>query len=382
MRRNPEYAYEITPTDVRAALNDLLYSPNHKSNRAETFPLYHLLQVQQRLEQPTLPQSPLTAALVLGNILTELITENYHHHRVMCGLRIPQITDTLAHTKVTIADDGASNNIELMTWSWLYHYYVRVDLAIKADQFTALIGAADRTLRRYTKHGILRVTRCLIDTENKLRQQLKRDWLYTRLPIPVARTLFGREALLDRMCALMNRTCPRHIQITGPVGIGKSILAHKFIRTLIDRNQVDQLIWIDHALNLESIYAVLNANCQSDPMVFGIRSYLTRHRTVVVIDGIDHLELAELDQLQADLGRAILIMIGQQYVPLQMPTAHILVPELEPESAINYLCYLLDLCNHSTNALPDLEEILSKIRGHPGKIATWVTETLTANTLE
>ena len=365
---------EITMADVRLALNDLLYSPTHKATRTLDFPLYHLLLVKQRVDDPTHPDTPLGAALALAHVLTETISTQYTHHRTVCGLNAPKLDEPQQACRVHVADDAAQHNIELLAWSWLYYRYVRVDAAIDADWFGAVAGSAERTLRRYANHGLRRLTQLLIKEEQILRRREKQDWLYTRLPIPVARTLFGREPLLARMHALLRRAVPRHLQITGESGVGKSVLAHEFVRGLIDRDEIDQLIWIDGEMSIDGIRSVLNTICKTDLLVYGLRGYMMRHRTAVVIDGIDHLALPDLDALQADLGRATLVLIGQDYLPLNVPTAHILVPELDSEAAAQYVDYLWTLQPHQSNDKLDPMELMQHTSGNPQAIRVMMAD--------
>jgi hypothetical protein len=58
----------------------------------------------------------------------------------------------------------------LIGWSWLYYAYVRVELHLSAAQFCEVAHIDPRTLRRYQKRAMLRLTARLIAGEQQARQ--------------------------------------------------------------------------------------------------------------------------------------------------------------------------------------------------------------------
>ncbi len=159
---------EITETSVRAALDSLLYNLN---TRERSGPLCGLRLVEQLLLAHDAPDTALSRQMALAELLTGIITEIYQHHRRVQGLAAPlpdaPLDTAFAQIAADAAVDAAAPNPELLGWGWLYYRYVRVDLALNRRQFAAAFGVEVRTLQRYARHGVRRLTERLIQRERE-----------------------------------------------------------------------------------------------------------------------------------------------------------------------------------------------------------------------
>lgn len=157
----------ISEEAVRAALNGLLYTASARVKN----PLEALVLVDMRLRDPLLPHSPQIRRYTLAEVLTDIITERLRGHRAALTLALPKPDDTREVVLMQIALDGATENIELIGWSWLYARYVRVDLSLMGEAFMQTAVTDERTLRRYQVHGVRRLTERLIALEHAARRE-------------------------------------------------------------------------------------------------------------------------------------------------------------------------------------------------------------------
>lgn len=156
----------ISEHNVRTALKALLYTAAART----TNPLEFLSVVDERLEDPLQPHSPLIRRYTLNAVLADLITDQLRAHRVALHLALPTPAETLDQALYHIAADGKTDNPELISASWLYYHYIRVDLGITRQLFWTQVAADERTLRRYQAHGVRRLTERLIMLEYAARR--------------------------------------------------------------------------------------------------------------------------------------------------------------------------------------------------------------------
>ncbi len=346
--------------DVRTALNTLLYHTTCPLDDEADFPLYDLLLVDCIVSAPGFPQTSHSKHMALEELLTATMTEGYNQHRRMCDLPYAAVTANVAMVREYIQQEVNTGNVELLCWSWLYHRYVRVDLAVNPTAFAGWIGVDERTLRRYTTHGIRRLTERLLRRERTLRQQKKRLWLYTRLTVPVQMTLIGRNGLMQQLQRIHEQSHPKHIQVTGEAGVGKTTLVHEFVRCQIDGDRVDHVIWVDVALSVHGIRKVIEVQCGTN-----LREWLAQHRTVIVLDAAEHLDENGLDRLLAELAGATVLLIRRNYRPLVHSTAHMCVPPLDEAAAQAYMRYIA-----GTRPLDEMpfDDLCTQAGGNPGRM--------------
>ena len=225
---------------VRQALDSLLYSTRTHS----TTSLENLWLVDQALLDPDHPPMGQGRAYELAVVLTDLIAHQLARHRRASGLPLPPDSPSRAEAFVQIALDGQTANIELMSWSWLYYRYVRVELGITLAEYEAAAAIEPRTRRRYREHALRRLTQQLIARERTARRALRKQRLLARLPSAPPTRLFGRERELATLTQALIQPTARIVQVNGAAGLGKTSLVREAVRTLIEADQLTQLAWI------------------------------------------------------------------------------------------------------------------------------------------
>ncbi len=225
---------------VRQALDGLLYSTRIRS----TTSLENLWLVDQALLDPDHPSVGEGRAYELAIVLTDLIAHQLARHRRASGLPLPPDSPSRAEAFAQIALDGQTANIELMSWSWLYYRYVRVELGITLAEYEAAAAIEPRTRRRYREHALRRLTQQLIARERAARRALRKQRLLARLPSAPPTRLFGREREVATLTQALIQPSTRIVQVNGAAGLGKTTLVREAVRTLIEADQLTQLAWI------------------------------------------------------------------------------------------------------------------------------------------
>ena len=156
----------INEQDVQKVLRALWHGTSQDSH------LRGLHLVDAILRDPVFPASSQSREYALNHILTQIITEQLTHQRVMLHRQPPAAAETRMEALSAIRHDGVSGSPELLGWSWLYYHFVRVELYITAGDFCAEVGVTRRTLRRYQRRGMRRLTAHLIEAEQTARRGL------------------------------------------------------------------------------------------------------------------------------------------------------------------------------------------------------------------
>ncbi|MBL8161883.1 MAG: hypothetical protein JNJ61_07835 [Anaerolineae bacterium] len=176
----------ISIRSVRDALDSMLYGA--KSTSPVSNPLLYLLLIEVRLLNPDLPDTQIAREHTLNHYLANCITEQYVHVRQSNSLDFStQESLATVHSRI-ISERGFP---ELLAWSWLYHHYVRVDLAIHAEMFCSLADLNERTLRRYQQHGIRRLTARIVDDERAARRDNRQRRLLNVVAAHIPQELLG-----------------------------------------------------------------------------------------------------------------------------------------------------------------------------------------------
>jgi hypothetical protein len=148
-------------------------------------PLENLLLVHQLAADPVIPQNAQKNRYALHLLLTSLITDEVVRHRRASSIPIGN-EQTLTEARNAIGQDTRTSKQELISWSWLYYHYVRVEFNISAKEYSQIAFITDRTLRRYHGHGVRRLTQYLIAREHIVRENLSNTFLLTAFyPTPV-----------------------------------------------------------------------------------------------------------------------------------------------------------------------------------------------------
>lgn len=165
-RKITDCAY-ITPQNVKAALNAMIYS----SVARIANPLENAAFVDDFLNDPNIPSGLYIRAFALNYLLTAFIKNELLRHRRVLSIQLIRDEDSLSNARVAIAVDANTNSHELISWSWLYYRFVRVELNFSLRDFIKIACIDERTLRRYQEHGVHRLTRILISEEWRVLQK-------------------------------------------------------------------------------------------------------------------------------------------------------------------------------------------------------------------
>lgn len=291
----------------------LLYSA-----RAErTNPLEWLWVVDQALLDPDHPPVQRGRSHVLASILIDVITVELNHHRRVNGLSPSDSTQTRAEALRQIALDGQHQNIELLSWSWLYYRYVRVELNITPAEFGQAAHIEPRTRTRYRQHALRRLTERLIEREYQARRALRKRRLLARLPVAPPLRLFGRDADLSALTHALTDPVMRFVQVNGATGIGKSVLVREGVRTLIEADRLSHLVWIDRPISGAVIREQVRWWIPSVYFDDHVQVFDPQPALIVLDDLSDfHEPLSTLEQLFHQLAPLHICLIHPTYVPL------------------------------------------------------------------
>lgn len=164
-RNNTTY---ITQELVKIALNSLLYS----TQRCLHSPLEDIGLVDQLIMKWGLPPCDSNRTYALHCLLTSLIQEELLRHRHAFDFPANGNENSISEVRATIAQDAHMSSPELLSWSWLYYRFVRVEFNISPKDFIKIAFIDERTLRRYQNHGVWRLTHCLIAREQIVQEEL------------------------------------------------------------------------------------------------------------------------------------------------------------------------------------------------------------------
>ncbi len=308
--------YIISEESVRQALNGLIMT----SDRFDDSPLKFLYLVDLHLLENDLSYVDDPRHHALFRIVTNSIKTEYVRLRYRLGLAttIDQSQQTLTHPKTTILQDLATGGVELFGWSWLYHFFVAVHWNLSLGQIAAYAGINERTMRRYQKHGIRRLTENLVEREASARRNYQMNNLLAQLPRYGNIRMIGRADLLKRATTMLLTHQPRHLLISGTVGIGKTDFAECLAKQLIESLQVDRVVWLDAPLRMADILSVLRELLLDAQSTVSLRSYFMLVRVLIVLDDSDALceDSAELERLLSYLSAAWVVVISRKPITL------------------------------------------------------------------
>jgi hypothetical protein len=150
---------------VQAAVNTLhTMSPAHS-------PLVYTQLVEDLLADPDFPCGTNCRQYALHMLLTNTITQGFTHRVRVHGFLPSSFQHHRSATLEMIGHIARSGYIDLLSWSWLYYRFVRVDLGIGIPDFCAAASLHPRTLRRYQRRAIRHLTAQLRLDEYHARQR-------------------------------------------------------------------------------------------------------------------------------------------------------------------------------------------------------------------
>lgn len=346
---------------VRAALESLLYvTAPPQPNMLESLLLVELL-----LTHPDTPHTDEPRAFAVKHILVDIITREYSKHRQNMGLHLPTDGETLEQVSLSIQEDRKTQNQELLSWSVLYYRYVCVNLNLPLEAISDRMGVEERTLRRYQKHAIRRLTEFLIDAEWRARQRERRLRLNAALPTVVPMFLVGRETQLASLQKMIEVSSPTHLYITGAAGVGKTTFVQEFVRRWIDADLIDHLVWVDNPPSAEYVIQYLCDALGLSETNIGLKEYSLHYRLAVILDGVEWTGADYSDTLIGNLSGAVVFLISRVYKPFLHYFKHFSLAELDERATIQ-LVHAVAGQNIDTDLLEDYgRQVWRMIGGNP-----------------
>lgn len=317
--------YFISQKSVRQALDSMLLG--RKSEPPN--PLESLILVDDLLSDPAFPDLEYPREFAVRNLLLRLIAERLTRHRHDFSFNEIDIHESRKDAIHAIEHDTQQQFPDLIGWSVLYYRYGRADLNITLADYRDVTHVDARTLRRYQESAIKRLADIIAHREWVTRQEKQKLFLYSQLPGAMGEMLVGRDQLLAQTFQFFESNSPRHIQITGPTGIGKTAFAQAVLHSLIDSGNVDRLVWLTRPHSAQFIQQHLQETLIKGAQI-SLKEYALLHRLAVVLDDINMSD-DELSILQATfdmLGDALVVITNKVFMSLSAKFKHIVLPEL------------------------------------------------------
>ncbi|MBE2221161.1 MAG: hypothetical protein IAF02_06450 [Anaerolineae bacterium] len=184
-------------------------------------------------------------SLLFYDYVRNLVESRLQEQRVSEGLAHPSRPPmTRAGITAVLAQDFRCDNVELETWSALYHHYISPILLTEADLQQAL-PVSSRNYRRRAQAGLARLTWLLRQAEMEAHQHSRSRHLSRFLPQPDYLELLGVTDLLAQIQALL--TVPHagsFISIEGLGGIGKTALAQAAAYRQTEVEGWQDILWV------------------------------------------------------------------------------------------------------------------------------------------
>lgn len=337
----------ITFNSLNAASIERALSALRTGQSLGDHPLSAFISIQQSPTLVGMVDSRLACQLAIFDHLIALIVDNLNRLRSLLNL---PVADTRCE-QYLLATDFSQANVELEAWSVLYHRYVCANRDLSLQQIAGNVHQHVRTIRRRHQHGITRLTEILIRDERIRREANTRQTLKLALPRSYPPRLYWDRTLLDTALHVMqDGDPPHHLNVHGPPGIGKTTLALAIAHNLIERESIDDLLWVEvdtlalpdtphdrlAAIMHEILSRLRHVSDQTEiPAYHALRSYLFAQDVLIILDGADSLldEPTIAEKLHEQLDTARLIVASRQRAPEICMTTVLMVPELTRSQA-------------------------------------------------
>ncbi len=357
----------ISRKDVAAALHSLVYTTREPDTEA----LSQLLLIDLRVNAPSMPASDEARSFALRELLAEEIGTALSEQRANFGLDPADDREDADQARESIASDRDAGATLLIAWSLLYYRYVRADLDFAVEDLADAYGIEARTVTRYGNYGTRVLTHRLIRLEKAARRDQRQRRLLAALPYSAALHLIGREQLLDDLENQLPSLSPCHLLVSGASGIGKTALVQELLRHFIERDLLDQLLWIDAPLSIQFVRERLTEELLQEGGAISLREHLLLYRVAVVIDDAGSLvaSASDIDVLLRDLGAAVVVLINPVGMPANRFALHLALPEIESAAAERMMTELLRLNPTIELEGRDLEliahDLAARVGGNP-----------------
>ncbi|MGB1289040.1 MAG: NB-ARC domain-containing protein, partial [Aggregatilineales bacterium] len=368
------YKPVITRDSVAAALNKLLYGYGDESIIR---PLYRLSLVEDILSDRDYPsvENSLAREYALNKSLTEFIFINYSKRRQHRGLVIPSLNASYSEICKTLEIDGQAG---AGNWSYFYHRYVRADARIDQKQYAELLAVSSRGLRRYEENVFEQFIQILIDAEWESRRNHIKRYLHTRLPFYEKTIPVEHEVVFNQVMEQISIEQTATIHLTGAAGTGKSALCHRVANQLIEQEQLDHIIWLNHVDNPEVVYDSIWRLYQGrrNGEKHTLRMFLQQHRFLVVLDNVRCQPDDSLNALFADLSFSTLLMTACDYIHMSGHIHHYHLSNLDLDETTMLVEQIVPVGFMYSSA-----DIYAVTQGNPSEIYKYVHQLISDETL-
>jgi len=369
-----------TPTRPRInkkALLNALESLIYDSGSKQPSSLEQLLIVREKALGPAMPDSAQMRRMALQQVLIALIYDHYVALRRARGLPAVQWTDSLTEALVAIREDGLTAYPPLLGWGLLYYRFARDELEISREQFCEVATVVYRSLTRYQNHALAELEQALAAREMEAVQRRHRIRLYDALPMRVPVRLIGRRDTEQQLATVLADSQPKHVQIIGSAGAGKTSFVQETVRDQINQGGVDHVLWLDRPQSIVDVEAALLTLVCTAAAAFSLTEYLSHYQVIVVLDQIEALSesVGPLQQVLAEIAKSTVYIIGQRYLPLVSARGRVALLPLSREDAAALIEQELRLHYPETRfSKEEVEEIWEHVGGNPARIKAFVQD--------
>ncbi len=211
----------------------------------------------QRVEEPPADMWQLDLLRQFGagdQAEVNLLFYDYVRDLVESRLREQRLSEDLPHPTrppmtragitAVLSQDFSQDNVELETWSALYHHYISPVALTEADLQQAL-PVSSRNYRRRAQTGLGRLTWLLRRAEMEAHQHSRLHHLMRYLPQPDYLELFGVAAIVARIQKMLaTAQAGAFISIEGLGGIGKTSLAQAVAYQQAETETWEDILWV------------------------------------------------------------------------------------------------------------------------------------------
>jgi tetratricopeptide (TPR) repeat protein len=325
-RRKPT----INPISVEAALNTLAYTTTDVSAAAT---LQALAIVEEFLHSPTRSPAKNLREFAIKSILCELIEATLNQYRKASELRLPHTSDALSTAIRQIQLDSQQNSADLLGWSFLYYRFVRVDLGISQEKYGEYANIEARSLRRYKKYIIEKLSEKLIQLEWDARRRQHQIRLLASIPTDTRVTLVGRDKQLQSALDVLHRRQAAKFYLTGAKGIGKTAFLSVLVQQLVAIEALDYVVWISSPRSVDEIMNTIHEAIMPPHSRLELKEVLFKYTTLIVLDDVSKLADAgeNITELSELLAPCMLCLSSERHLTLMNTVFHIHLEELNPQ---------------------------------------------------
>jgi|GEM_PF-4521726 len=360
MRRGRPLKPVITIDSLMAALKSLDYPAQSTSRELA---LENLQLIDFRLQNSARPAAEDIRAWMLCIILVELIVQALNQHRQYFSLPACKQTETRNTAIQQLGEVSGTPSEHLKGLNILYLRYVRPEFGFSMQELAEITSARPRTLQRYQDTGVHLLRDILIDAEWRVRKTRQQAYLRSCIPEQITQ-LIGRDDEISQILACFEANILKPVGISGERGIGKTALSAFIANYLIDLQSIDYLIWIKQPESVSYITNKIWDTVLPYPTQQHWRETLEFQRLLLVIDGIDSLDIEsdEWAELLVHIQSAFVMILNTGKPIFSQVIQHI---ELDNLSHIDSLKLIRSYLSQRGEIGINPQQLVESIGGNP-----------------